>query len=88
MPTQACSETLNRHHSRDVPNAQSKLEVNDRTLRRPTVRQMSATVRSVLRSSAAAGSSRRVRRDWCGVSPKDGRNSRLKCAVDALEGPG
>jgi hypothetical protein len=41
---------------------------------------MSATVRSVFRSSAAARSSRRVRRYWCGVSPKARRNSRLKCA--------
>jgi hypothetical protein len=57
-----------------------KLVVNDPMLRSPTVRQMSATVRSVLRSSAAARSSRRVRRYWCGVSPKERRNSRLKCA--------
>ena len=49
-------------------------------LRSPTARQMSATERSVLRSSAAARSSLRVRRYWCGVSPKARLNSRLKCA--------
>ena len=59
-----------------MPNARPKLVVKDPTLRSPTVRQMSATVRSVLRSSAAARSSRRVRRYWCGVSPKERRNSR------------
>jgi len=42
----------------DIPNARPKLVVNDPTLRSPTVRQMSATVRSVLRSSAAARSER------------------------------
>ena len=57
-----------------------KLVVNEPTLRSPTVKQMSATERSVLRSSAAARSSRRVSRYWCGVSPKARRNSRLKCA--------
>ena len=57
-----------------------KLVVNDPTLRSPTVRQMSATERSVVRSSAAARSSRRVSRYWCGVSPNVRRNSRLKCA--------
>ena len=35
---------------------------------------------SVLRSSSAARSSRRVSRYWCGVSPNARRNSRLKCA--------
>ena len=46
---------------------------------RPTLGQMSATERSVLRSSSAR-SSRRVRY-WCGVSPKD-PEPRLKCAVE------
>ncbi len=66
-----------------MPNAWPKLVVNDPTLRSPTVRQMSATERSVLRSSAAARSSRRVRRYWCGVSPKERRNSREKCYADS-----
>jgi hypothetical protein len=61
--------------------------VNEPTLRSPTVMQMSATVRSVLRSSAAARSSRRVRRYWCGVSPKARRNSRLKCGRE-VDGAG
>ena len=39
-----------------------KLVVNEPTLRSPTVMQMSATVRSVVRSSAAARSRRRVSR--------------------------
>jgi len=38
----------------DSPNAFPKLVVNDPTLVSPTVRQMSATDRSVVRSSAAA----------------------------------
>ena len=54
----------------ETPYGTPKLVVNDPTLRRPTVKQMSATDRSVLRSSAAARSSRRVSRYWCGVSPK------------------
>lgn len=66
----------------DCPNAVEKLVVNDPTLRRPTSRQISATERSVVRSSAAARSSRRDRRYWCGDSPKALRNSRLKCAGD------
>ena len=41
---------------------------------------MSATERSVMRSSEAARSSRRVSRYWCGDSPNARRNSRLKCA--------
>ena len=47
-----------------------------------TVKGQSVTLRSVLRSSAAARSSRRVSRYWCGASPKVRRNSRLKCAGD------
>ncbi len=64
----------------DIPYARPKLVVNDPMLRRPTSKQMSATERSVLRSSAAARSSLRVRRYWCGDSPKARRNSRLKWA--------
>ena len=63
-----------------MPYVRPKLVVNDPTLLRPTVKQMSATERSVLRSSAAARSSRRVSRYWCGASPNARRNSRLKCA--------
>ena len=69
-----------RYSVGDFPNARRKLVVNEPTLRSPTVKQMSATLRSVLRSSAAARSSRRVSRYWCGDSPKARRNSRLKCA--------
>jgi hypothetical protein len=64
----------------ESPYVRPKLEVNDPTLRSPTLKQMSATVRSVFRKSDAARSSRRVRRYWCGDSPKARRNSRLKCA--------
>jgi hypothetical protein len=46
----------------DIPYARPKLVVNEPTLVRPTSKQISATLRSVLRSSAAARSSRRVRR--------------------------
>ena len=45
-----------------MPNVRVKLVVNEPTLCRPTERQMSATERSVVRSSAAARSSRRVSR--------------------------
>src|SRR6266513_1433884 len=44
---------------------------------------MSATERSVVRSIAAARSSRRVSRYACGVSPNARRNSRLKCARES-----
>ena len=64
----------------DCPNARVKLVVNEPTLWRPTVKQIAATERSVVRRSEAARSSRRVRRYWCGVSPNERRNSRLKCA--------
>src|SRR5215213_59486 len=47
------------------------------------MKQMSATERSVLRSSAAARSSLRVSRYWCGVSPNSRRNSRLKWAGES-----
>ena len=60
-----------------------KLVVNEPTLVRPTSMQISATEWSVERSSAAARSSRRVIRYWCGVSPKVRRNSRVKCAGEA-----
>ena len=53
-----------------MPTIRPKLVVNDPTLRRPTVKQMSATERSVVRRSAAARSNRRFRRYWCGDSPK------------------
>jgi hypothetical protein len=55
-----------------------KLVVKEPTLCKPTEKQMSATDRSVLRSSAAARSRRRVRRYACGGSPNVRRNSRLK----------
>ena len=45
-----------------MPNVRVKLVVNEPTLCSPTEKQMSATERSVLRSSAAARSSRRVSR--------------------------
>ena len=45
-----------------MPNVRVKLVVNEPTLCRPTAKQMSATERSVVRSSAAARSSRRVSR--------------------------
>jgi hypothetical protein len=61
-----------------------KLVVNEPTLRSPTVMQMSATERSVLRSSDAARSIRRIRRYWCGDSPNTRRNSRLKWAGDSF----
>jgi hypothetical protein len=57
-----------------------KVVVNEPTLARPTSKQMSVTLRSVSRSSAAARSRRRVSRYWCGASPNVRRNSRLKCA--------
>src|SRR3954466_12097711 len=44
---------------------------------------MSAPERSVVRSIAAARSSRRVSRYACGVSPNARRNSRLKCARES-----
>ena len=60
-----------------------KLVVNEPTLASPTEKQMSATLRSVARSSAAARSSRRVSRYWCGDSPNSRRNSREKCARES-----
>src|SRR3954451_15488221 len=57
-----------------------KLVVNDPTLCSPTDMQISATEWSVVRSSAAARSSRRVSRYACGESPNARRNSREKCA--------
>ncbi len=65
-----------------MPNMRPKLVVNEPTLLRPTAKQISATELSVVRSSAAARSRRRVSRYWCGDSPKAARNSRLKCACD------
>src|SRR4029450_8941051 len=46
------------------PYVRPNVVVNEPTLLRPTVKQMSAIDRSVLRSSSAARSSRRVSRDW------------------------
>ena len=60
-----------------------KLVVNEPTLCRPTMKQMSMTWRSVWRSSDAARSSRRVSRYWWGDSPNARRNSRLKCQTDS-----
>jgi hypothetical protein len=45
-----------------IPNIRRKLVVNDPTLLKPTMQQMSATVRSVVRSRLAARSRRRVSR--------------------------
>ena len=75
----------------DMPNVRPKLVVKDPTLDSPTVKQMSATERSVVRSSPAARSRRRVSRYWCGVSPKAVLNDRLKwasetCALRARAG--
>jgi ABC-type uncharacterized transport system auxiliary subunit len=56
--------------------------VNDPTLSNPTAKQILATDHSVVRSSAAARSSRRVKRYWWGASPKVLANSRLKWAFD------
>jgi hypothetical protein len=65
-----------------IPYVRVKLLVNEPTLVSPTSRQISATLRSVVRRSAAARSSRRVSRYWCGVSPNARRNSRLKWACE------
>lgn len=66
-----------------MPYMRAKLVVNEPTLDRPTDQQMSAIGRSVLRSIAAARSSRRVIRYECGDSPKARRNSPMKCARDS-----
>ena len=58
-----------RYARGETPWMRVKLVVNEPTLCHPTAMQMSATLWSVVRSSAAARSSRRVRRYWCGVSP-------------------
>ena len=76
----AAGGNVARYAVGDMPYRRPKLVVNEPTLRRPTIRQISATERSVVRSSAAARSSRRVSRYWCGVSPNSRRNSRLKWA--------
>lgn len=60
--------------------------MNEPTLCAPTAKQMSATGQSVARSSAAARSSRRVSRYWCGDSPNVALNRLLKCAGDSLAG--
>src|SRR5829696_5623385 len=59
-----------------------KLVVNEPMLVKPTAVQIRATDQSVVRSSAAARSSRRVSRYWCGDSANALRNSRLKWAGD------
>ena len=46
------------------PNVRPKLVVKDPTLLSPTLKQTSATLRSVFRNSSAARSSRLVRRYW------------------------
>jgi len=73
-----------RYASGVVPKARLKLVVKEPTLRRPTAKQMLETLRSVVRRSAAARSSRRVRRYRCGVVPNARRNSRLKCAGESF----
>src|SRR5690349_19190550 len=60
-----------------------KLVVKEPTLDRPTAKQTSVTVRSVLRRRAAARSRRRVSRYWWGASPKARRNARLKWAGES-----
>src|SRR3984957_14763464 len=65
-----------------LPEIRPKLTVNEPTLPAPTAKQMSATDQSVVRSNAAARSSRRVSRYWCGDSPNARLNSRLKWAGD------
>ena len=60
------------------PKCVRKLVVNVAWLWVPTDRQMRATDQSVVRNNAAARSSRRVSRYWCGDSPNARRNSRLK----------
>jgi len=65
------------------PRLRPKLVVIEPTLRSPTVKQMSATGRSVVRRSDAARSRRRTRRYRCGDSPNSRRNSRLKCAGES-----
>ena len=65
-----------------------KLVVNEPTLVQADAKQISATERSVVRSSAAARSSRRVSRYACGDSPNARRNSREKCARERPGGRG
>ena len=66
-----------------MPWMRLKLDVNEPTLLRPTSAQIRATEWSVVRSSAAARSIRRVSRYWCGVSPNARRKPRTKCQRDA-----
>src|SRR5262245_49163687 len=67
----------------ETPKTRRKLVVNDPTLWSPTEKQIRATDQSVVRRRVAARSRRRVRRYWCGDSPKVWRNSRLKCAGES-----
>ena len=53
--------------------------MNEPTLVKPTARQISATLSSVVLSRYRARSSRRLSRYWYGVSPKIRRKLRLKC---------
>jgi hypothetical protein len=53
--------------------------VNDPTLLKPTEKQISATLSSVVRRRCRARSRRREIRYWRGVSPKTRRKLRLKC---------
>jgi hypothetical protein len=66
----------------DIPYVRVKLLVKEPTLDSPTAMQISATDRSVPRSSAAARSSRRVSRYACGDTPNARRNCSLKWARD------
>src|SRR3954453_18847631 len=70
------------------PYARPKLEEKLPPLFRPAEKQMSAPERSVVRSSAAARSSRRVSRYWCGGSPNARRNSRVEWARGGAGGGG
>jgi hypothetical protein len=58
----AAGGKLARYAVGERPKVRVKLEVNEPTLYRPIEKQISATDWSVLRSSAAARSSRRVSR--------------------------
>src|SRR4051812_8709542 len=79
----AAGGELAREAVGDFPNKRPQLGVNEPTLDRPTAMQTSATDQSVVRNNAAARSSRRVSRYWCGDSPNVRLNSRLKCACES-----
>jgi hypothetical protein len=69
-----------RYAAGGFPYTRAKLVVNEPTLASPTITQMSATDRSVYRSSDAARSNRRVCRYDRGDSPNVRVNMREKCA--------